>query len=45
MSSEEFSENEDRGAEYLLTLVGRFEEMIVNSKNYFFDADELEDIV
>src|SRR3954470_1309261 len=45
MSSEEFSENEDRGAEYLLELITRFEELISTGKNSFFDADELEEIV
>ncbi|HLC83108.1 MAG TPA: hypothetical protein VJI69_04695, partial [Bacteroidia bacterium] len=43
--SEDFGENENKGAQYLLILVDRFEEMINNNKQYFFDAEELEEII
>ena len=43
--SEEFGENEHKGAQQILLLVDRFEEMIQNDKQYFFDSEEFEDII
>src|ERR1017187_4832394 len=45
MSSEEFQEHENQFSQHLLILVDRFEEMVLNRKHYFFDAEELELII
>ena len=43
--SEDFEENEHKGAKYLIQLVDRYEQMLADETQYFFDAEELEDIV
>ena len=43
--SEDFGENERKGAQQILLLVDRFEEMIQNGKHYFYDSEEFEDII
>ena len=40
--SEDFEENEHKGAKYLIQLVDRYEQMLADETQYFFDAEELE---